>query len=189
VTADRPTPLPPIEVLDRISAGIFAATMAPLFEGAPRFLGRLANARPFGSLDELFERARRIAHAMPAAEQLELIDAHPRFGAPPASLSALSFVEQGYDREAAEQAAHDAEAERSRVAGELDGLNAAYEERFGFRYCVFVDGRSRAELLPGFAAALEADHSAEIARALDAVIDIARDRAGRLSPPTGRGMT
>jgi len=180
VTAGHPAPLPPIEILDRISAGIFAATMAPLFEGAPRFLGRLANARPFGSLDELFERARRIAHAMPGAEQLELIDAHPRLGAPPASVSALSFVEQGYDREAAEAAAHDAMTERDHVAAELDRLNAAYEDRFGFRYCVFVGGRSRAELLPGMAAALDADRAAEMRRAIDAVIDIARDRAARL---------
>lgn len=187
VTAGRPTPLPPIEILDRISAGIFAATMAPLFEGAPRFLGRLANARPFGSLDELFERARRIAHAMPIAEQIELIDAHPRLGAPPASVSALSFVEQGYERDAAEAAARDAVADRNRVAGELDRLNAAYEERFGFRYCVFVDGRSRADLLPEIAAALHADRPNEISRALDAVIDIARDRVTRLGTAPREG--
>ena len=36
---------------------------------------------------------------MPEDEQLELIDAHPRLGAPPASVSAASFREQGYDRE------------------------------------------------------------------------------------------
>ena len=136
-------PLPPMDVLDHISAGIFAATMAPLFEGAPRFLGRLAMARPYGTIDVLFERARAIAHAMPIAEQLELIDAHPRLGAPPASVSAMSFVEQGYDQEAAERAAHDAESERARVAAELDRLNNAYEARFGFRYCVFVAGRPR----------------------------------------------
>jgi 2-oxo-4-hydroxy-4-carboxy--5-ureidoimidazoline (OHCU) decarboxylase len=124
---------------------------------------------------------------MPEAEQLELIDAHPRLGAPPADVSALSFVEQGYEREAAERAAHVGQAAWRRVAGELDRLNAAYETHFGFRYCVFVDGRSRDELLPGMAAALEADRQAEIARALDAVIDIARDRAGRLRPPTERG--
>lgn len=180
VTVDHPAPLPPIEVLDRLSAGIFAATMAPLFEGAPRFLGRLANARPFGSLDELFERARRIAHAMPVAERIELIDAHPRLGAPPTSMSALSFEEQGYDRDAAEAAARDALAERERVAAELDRLNAAYEDRFGFRYCTFVNGRSKAELLPGMAAALHASRPSEISRALDAVVDIARDRAARL---------
>lgn len=169
-----------MEVLDHISAGIFAATMAPLFEGAPRFLGRLAVARPFGSLESLFESARRIAHGMPIAEQLELIDAHPRLGAPPASVSATSFVEQGYDREAAERAAHDAETERARVAAELDRLNAAYEDRFGFRYCVFVAGRPRAELLAGLRAALEADRLAEISRAIDAVVDIAADRATKL---------
>ncbi|HEY6013801.1 MAG TPA: 2-oxo-4-hydroxy-4-carboxy-5-ureidoimidazoline decarboxylase, partial [Candidatus Limnocylindrales bacterium] len=60
-----------------------------------------------------------------------------------------------------------------------DRLNAAYEERFGFRYCVFVDGRTRAELLPGMVAALDAARADEISRALDAVVDIARDRAAR----------
>lgn len=174
MTAAREAPLPPIERLDRLPAGVFAATMAPLFEGAPRFLDRLAKARPFGSLEVMFERARQIAHAMPVAEQLELIDAHPRLGAPPADVSPLSFVEQGYDREPAAAAA-----DRDRVAAELDRLNAAYEERFGFRYCVFVDGRTRAELLPGMVAALDAARADEISRALDAVVDIARDRAAR----------
>jgi 2-oxo-4-hydroxy-4-carboxy--5-ureidoimidazoline (OHCU) decarboxylase len=180
VTAVRDGPLPTIDVLDRLSPGIFAATMAPLFEGAPRFLGRLAMARPFGSYESLFDRARQIAHAMPVAEQLELIDAHPRLGAPPASVSALSFVEQGYDRDAADRAAHDAERERARVAAALDRLNAAYEERFGFRYCVFVAGRSRADLLPAFEAALGADRLDELRRAIDDVIDIAADRAARI---------
>ncbi len=187
VTLDRQAPLPPIEVLDRISAGIFAATMAPLFEGAPRFLGRLANARPFGSLDALFVRARGIAHAMPPAEQLELIDAHPRLGAPPASVSALSFVEQGYGREAAEAAARVSVSDWSRVTAELDRLNAAYEDQFGFRYCVFVNGRTRSELLPEMAAALDADRPGEMARALDAVVDIARDRAARLGTVAREG--
>jgi 2-oxo-4-hydroxy-4-carboxy--5-ureidoimidazoline (OHCU) decarboxylase len=173
-------PLPPMEVLDHISAGIFAARMAPLFEGAPRFLGRLAVARPFGSLEELFASGRRIAHAMPISEQLELIDAHPRLGAPPASVSAMSFEEQGYAREAAEQAARAAEQERARVAAELDRLNTAYEERFGFRYCVFVAGRPRSELLAGLREALQADRITEISRAIDAVVDIAADRAARL---------
>jgi 2-oxo-4-hydroxy-4-carboxy-5-ureidoimidazoline decarboxylase len=173
-----------MDVLDHISAGIFAATMAPLFESAPRFLGRLAVARPFGTLEALFEGARRIAHAMPIAEQLELIDAHPRLGAPPASVSAMSYVEQGYDREAADRAAHEAGAERSRVAAELDRLNSAYEARFGFRYCVFVAGRPRAELLEGLREALAADRSAEISRAIDAVVDIAADRAAKLGVAT-----
>ena len=191
VTPMRPgpsqRPLPPMDVLDHISPGILAATMAPLFEGAPRFLGRLAMGRPYGSLETLFERARAIAHGMPIAEQLELIDAHPRLGAPPASVSALSFVEQGYDRDAAERAANDAESERARVAAELDRLNNAYEARFGFRYCVYVAGRSRSELLAGLAEALDADRLSEVSRAIDAVVDIAVDRAAKLGVEDSQG--
>jgi len=168
---------PSIDAIDALEPAACADALAPLFEGAPRFLARLAAARPFGDPAHLFSVARAVAHALPEAEQLELIDAHPRLGAPPASVSALSFVEQGYDRGAADAAA---QAERARIAAELERLNGAYEARFGFRYCVWVAGRSRASLLPDFAAALDAERSAELARALHAVVDIAADRYAKL---------
>ena len=170
--------------LDRASPSAFAAAVAPLFEGAPRFLARLASARPFSAWDVLFERAREIAHAMPEADQVELVDAHPRLGAPPGSVSALSFAEQGYDRErgaAANGVEASIERERARIAAKLDDLNERYEARFGFRYCVFVAGRERAALIPEMAAALDADRDAELHRALDAVVDIARDRHRKLA--------
>ena len=188
----EPVAPPPIDVLDRLSPDAFAAALAPLFEGAPRFLARLAVPRPFGTYDALFERAREMALSMPEPEQLELIDAHPRLGAPLGSVSALSFVEQGYDQLAADAAAEneraeaeDAEAERALVAAELERLNAAYEARFGFRYCVFVAGRSRAALLPGMEAALSAERDAEIRRALADVVAIAADRLRTLGGPRG----
>jgi 2-oxo-4-hydroxy-4-carboxy-5-ureidoimidazoline decarboxylase len=154
----------------------FETEIGPLFEGAPTFLGRLAAERPFESPEALFERARTIAHAMPEAEQLELIDAHPRLGAPPGTVSAHSFREQGYDRKDDGAGPTAGTAETVDVATQLERLNDAYEAEFGFRYCVFVAGRQRAELLPGMSAALEADRSEEIHRALDAVVDIAADR-------------
>jgi 2-oxo-4-hydroxy-4-carboxy-5-ureidoimidazoline decarboxylase len=172
--------VPSIEELDRLSPEAFADAVAPLFEGATRFPARLGAARPFGSEAALFAAARAVARAMPEEEQLELIDAHPRLGAPSASVSALSYTEQGYDRQAADVAV---EAERARVATELRRLNAAYEARFGFRYCVFVAGRPRSAVLPGFEAALGAERTAEIVRALDAVVDIAQDRWRTLASP------
>ncbi len=162
--------------LDREAAGEFVAEVGPLFESAPEFLYRLAAARPFGSEARMFERAREIAHAMPEELQLELVDAHPRLGAPPASVSAMSFREQGYDQAAA-NLADEAARERDRVATELDRLNREYEARFGFRYCVFVAGRSRAELLPDMAASLTRERDSELRRALDAVVDIAEARS------------
>ncbi len=177
------------------------AMLERLFEGAPRFLDRVEAGGPWVTAADAFTTARTIAHAMPESEQVELIDAHPRLGAPPGAVSALSYVEQGYDRGAgttggvgtpagtgtpvragttrgagtATPAAPEVD-----VAAELERLNDAYEARFGFRYCVFVAGRSRAALLPGFAAALHADRDAERRRALDAVVDIAADRYAKL---------
>ena len=70
------------------------------------------------------------------------------------------------------------------LADRLAAANDAYEGRFGFRYCVFVAGRPREALLPGMAAALRADRDAEIHRALDAVVDIAMDRAAKARADT-----
>jgi len=155
---------PSVAELDALPADAFVSAAAPWFEGAPRFLARLAAARPFGDESTLFARAAAIATGMPEDEQLELIDAHPRLGAPPASVSAASFREQGYDRET------------TAAIADLERLNAEYERRFGFRFCVFVDGRSRPELVPVLEAAIGAGREAEIRRALGDVVAIARDR-------------
>jgi 2-oxo-4-hydroxy-4-carboxy--5-ureidoimidazoline (OHCU) decarboxylase len=160
-----------IQALDLLPAEAFIAAAAPWFEGAPRFLRRLAAARPYGTASALFGRADEIARSMPEPEQLELIDAHPRLGAPPATVSASSFREQGYDRET------------TAAIEDLARLNAAYEARFGFRFCVFVDGRSRPELVPVVEAALGADRAAEIERALHDVVAIARDRFAKAPSP------
>lgn len=154
-----------IATLDAAPAAAFVAAMAPLFEGAPGFLWRLAAARgePFRSWARLFARARTLAHQLPEPLQVELVDAHPRLGAAREGLSAMSAREQG-------AAPPDAE------AATLERLNADYEARFGFRYCVFVAGRPLAVLIPELEAARSADRDAELHRALDAVVDIAQAR-------------
>jgi 2-oxo-4-hydroxy-4-carboxy-5-ureidoimidazoline decarboxylase len=161
---------------DALSDAAFAALVAPLFERAPRFIGRLADGRPYGSWEVLFASALSIALAMPPDEQLELIDAHPRIGAPPGSVSEHSFLEQGYDREAGTAEAA-LEAERARIAADLARLNDAYEARFGFRYVIFVAGRPRSVIVPMLEAALDADPEAERQRALADVVAIANERA------------
>ena len=80
----------------RSAEDAFVAAAAPWFEGAPRFLARLAAARPFGdAADAVRPRRRRSPLAMPEAEQIELIDAHPRLGAPPATVSASQLPRAG----------------------------------------------------------------------------------------------
>ena len=161
---------PRIEDLDQLPAESFVGEITPLFEGAPRFLARLAAERPFGTEERLLEAAFEIAHGMPEKEQLELVEAHPRIGSPPEAVSAASYAEQGY----AEEAADDPDV--TRAYEELAMLNEVYERRFGFRYVVFVAGRPKAEIVPLLEHALRNEREPELRRAVDDTIYIAGDR-------------
>ena len=179
VTANQsePTHLPDLATLNALPAAAFVTAVGPLFEDAPRFLVRLAAARPFTSSHELFQQARVIAHEMPDEEQVELVNAHPRLGAPPGTVSSMSYREQGYNSATADQ-------DRARLTTRFNRLNDAYEGRFGFRYCVHVAGRPRAALLPEMEAALARRRPEELERAVNAVVDIARSRYAQLAADT-----
>jgi OHCU decarboxylase len=163
-----------IAQLNAADKAAFAAMAGPLFEQAPRFLARLAAVRPFKSAEMLFSHARQIALRMPADEQRELLDAHPRIGAAPATVSALSFKEQGYAADAAAASAR--RADDARVQVELERLNAAYERRFGFRFVVYVAGRPRSDIIPVMKRRLRRSAEAELATALNEVVAVAEDR-------------
>jgi 2-oxo-4-hydroxy-4-carboxy--5-ureidoimidazoline (OHCU) decarboxylase len=145
-----------------------------LFEGAPHFVERLT-AAPADSLEALLSRAERVALAMPEEEQVELLNAHPRIGAPPGSVSPMSFREQGYDRDPG----------TAELQTRLDRLNDAYEQRFGFRFVIFVAGRPRSEIARIMEAHLTAARDVELRRGLADVIAIARDRAAKLEERDG----
>ena len=167
--------MPTVEELDAMAPDAFASTVAPLFEGAPDYVRRLAEARPFESEDSLFDAARGVAREMPEPEQVELLNAHPRIGADPATVSAQAGTEQGYDAETGP--------DQSWVADELAALNEAYEGLFGFRFVVFVAGRPRADIIPILEHALRAERDEELRRGLDDVVLIARDRWEKLRGP------
>jgi OHCU decarboxylase len=172
-SADAP-PIPEVAELNELSADAFAAALAPLFEGATRFLRRVAEQRPFESDAELLAAAHEVAISMPEDERVELVEAHPRIGADVDTVSDLSRDEQGYDEES------DEDAETARAYEELAMLNEIYERQFGFRYVVFVAGRSKAEIVPLLEHALRNDREVELRRALDETLDIAADRLARL---------
>lgn len=164
-----------VEELNALESDAFVEALSPLFEGAPRFLIHLADARPFESEDELFGAARAIAREMPEEEQIELLDAHPRIGADPAKVSDLSRREQGRDEPARDEPAW--------IGEELAALNDAYESHFGFRFAVFVAGRPRADIIPILEHALRAERDEELRRGLDDVVLIGAERMERLRGP------
>lgn len=163
---------PRIQDIDALPQETAAGIVAPLFEDAPRFLERLVAERPFGDDETLLARAAEVARTMPEEEQAALLDAHPRIGAAPATVSPLSHAEQGYG--------DDARQEPSWIGDELDVLNDAYERIFGFRFVIFVAGRPRSAILPILEASLRDERVSELRRGIDDVIHIAADRLRRL---------
>ena len=133
-----------------------AEELAELFEGRTRFVERLA-AEP----DPLV-RARTLVHELPLDEKHEILDAHPAIGQR-TGLSARSAAEQGSEDDPA-------------VLDELARLNAAYEERHGFRFVVFVNRRPKREILDVLQARIGNLTHEELETALGELVAIAEDR-------------
>ena len=134
---------------------------AEAFERAPLLAERVGEGDP----DTIVARARALIGAMSDAERVAVLNAHPRIGATP-GLSARSAAEQGGD----------ADPETLRA---LELLNAEYERTFGFRFVVFVHGRSRAEIVPVLQARLRRTRREELATGIEEFLAIARDRLTR----------
>ena len=133
-----------------------ADELAELFEGRSALVERLAE------LEDPLGRARAVARDLAPAEQQELLDAHPRIGAR-AGLSKRSAAEQGADDD-------------PEVLAELADLNRAYEERFGFRFVVFVNRRPRRDILPVLRERLGRTREQELTTGVDELVQIAIDR-------------
>ena len=175
------TEFPEMRDLNLLPPEAAHALLSPLFEGARSFLARLVAARPFEGDDDFVGAARRIARELPDEEAVELVNAHPRIGADPSSLSPMSSAEQGsVDRGIADDDDAGGNVDEPWVAEELAILNEAYERIFGFRFAVFVAGRPKSEIIPLIEAGLRNDREAELRRAADDCVGIAADRLWKM---------
>jgi len=129
--------------------------LAELFEGRTRLVELLAERKdPLGS-------AEKVLGELTEQEQRQALNAHPAIGA--RTLSTRSATEQG-------SSGHPA------VLTELTYLNQVYEEKFGFRFVVFVDGRPKSEILAILQQRLERGRDEELQTGLRELVAIARDR-------------
>jgi 2-oxo-4-hydroxy-4-carboxy--5-ureidoimidazoline (OHCU) decarboxylase len=133
-----------------------ADELAELFEGRTRFVERLARE------EDPLVRARTLVHELPYEEKVEILSAHPAIGQR-AGLSARSAAEQGHD-------------DAPEVLEELARLNAAYEERHGFRFVVFVNRRPKSEILDLLRVRITNPTDQELETALSELVAIADDR-------------
>ena len=130
--------------------------LAELFEGHTRLVAQLAQ------LEDPLGQARKVLADAPEDEQIEALGTHPRIGQR-VNISEQAALEQGSDEDPALLAA-------------LVKLNKSYEQQFGFRFVVFVDGRPRGEILSVLRQRLQHSRDEELAAGLDDLVAIALDR-------------
>ena len=105
-------------------------------------------------VDDPLGRAEDIALSLGDRDKAAALATHPRIGEP-----------------APEQRGDD-----PAVITELAYLNQVYEEKFGFRFVVFVNRRSRADLLPVLRERLERTREEELELGIGELVAIAKDR-------------
>jgi 2-oxo-4-hydroxy-4-carboxy--5-ureidoimidazoline (OHCU) decarboxylase len=130
--------------------------LAELFEGRTRLVELLAE------LEDPLEGADDAVAALTEADKVEALNAHPAIGQRK-GLSARSAAEQGEDMDPT-------------VLSELAYLNQVYEEKFGFRFVVFVAGRSKAEILEVLQERLGRTREEELDTGCHELVAIAKDR-------------
>ena len=130
--------------------------LAELFEGHTRVVAQLAQ------LEDPLGQARKVLADAPEDEQIEALGTHPRIGQR-VNISEQAALEQGSDEDPVLLAA-------------LVKLNKSYEQKYGFRFVVFVDGRPRAEVLSVLRQRMQHSRDEELAAGLDDLVAIALDR-------------
>jgi 2-oxo-4-hydroxy-4-carboxy--5-ureidoimidazoline (OHCU) decarboxylase len=130
-------------------------SLEELFEGRTPLVERLAET------ENPLERADDVIATLDEAEKIEALNAHPAIGA--RSLSARSAAEQGNEADPA-------------VLSELAYQNQVYEEKFGFRFVVFVAGRPKREILKVLSERIGNTREEELDTGLRELVAIARDR-------------
>jgi 2-oxo-4-hydroxy-4-carboxy-5-ureidoimidazoline decarboxylase len=126
-----------------------------LFEGRTRLVERLAG------IDDPLENADSVLAKLSEEEKIEALDAHPAIGA--RTLSARSAEEQGASGDPA-------------VLSELAYLNQIYQEKFGFRFVVFVAGRPKREILEVLRTRIANTREEELETGCRELVAIAKDR-------------
>ncbi len=129
--------------------------LAELFEGATRLVERLAE------IEDPLGRAEEVLANLSDEEKAEALDAHPAIGA--RGLSEQSAAEQGPDADPA-------------VLSDLSYLNQVYEEKFGFRFVVFVNQRPKREILEVLRERIGRTREEELDTGCRELVAIARNR-------------
>ncbi|WP_221796706.1 2-oxo-4-hydroxy-4-carboxy-5-ureidoimidazoline decarboxylase [Oceanobacter mangrovi] len=163
-----------LEQLNQLSADDAATAFANCCV-ASRWIEGMVAARPFVSLEQLYQLADSIWQDLEEADYLEAFEGHPKIGDVTslkqkyASTKALAAGEQSSVNDATDE-----------VIQALATGNSDYENRYGFIFIVCATGKSAAEMLALLQARLGNERSVEVQNAADEQAKITRIRINKL---------
>lgn len=183
MAAQIPT-LPAIEVINGCTdVSVLADTLYLLFEPIPDLLNPLFTKKPFTDYVELIAKCRQIADNISDEDtKVRILDAHPRLGgiAPKDAKEDEDYTILKDELSVLSKAEQQSHIVNEKVDRMLAFLNRKYEDKFGFKFVEFVNGRSRSELIPVFQQRINNTKEQELNTGLKAMFDIALSRLNKL---------
>lgn len=116
--------------------------------------------RPFGGADDLLRAAEEAWSGLDDEDWLEAFSRHPKIGGRESATGQTGTEKEWSRREQSGVGAADDEARR-----ELDELNRAYAEKFGYIFIICATGKTSDEMLTALRARLQNDPASEIGNA------------------------
>ena len=160
--------------LNLIDRAEFIRYLGGIFEHSPWVAERAEPHRPFASLDDLHSTMADAVRSSDITMQLALIRAHPELAGKAAvrgELTAESSREQsgaGLNQCSTEE------------FDQLQKLNSAYSEKFGFPFVIAVKGHDRQSIITHFTRRLTSDQTTEMHECLEQIIRIGGFRLAEL---------
>ena len=152
----------------------FVAAVGAVFEHSPWVMRRAWARRPFADRAALTAALTSTLHAASRDEQLALMCAHPELAGKAAIRGELTADS------AREQAGAGLNACTPAEFAELQALNLAYRQRFGWPFIIAVTGLSRTDILAAMRQRLARAPEDEFAEALTQIVRIANIRLNAL---------
>jgi len=162
----------PLEIaeLNSMDRKAFVARFGGVYEASPWVAEQAWTARPFTERSALERAMQQAVLQASQAQRLKLLRMHPSLG--------TRLKLRGYSR--AEQAGAGLLGATAAERAELEGLNRAYEEKFGIPFIFAVRNASLRSILDNCRTRIDADASEELDESLRQVFRIAAFRLADL---------
>jgi len=150
---------PTLAAWNALDAPSAIATILPC-NGSLAWANQLTALRPFNTPFDLTCTADIVWRSLPAAEQQQAFDSHPRIGERHAKSATATSLALSAAEQSTAQLTADTEAE-------LAAANRAYEEKFGRIFIICATGKSAEEMLAILQHRLSSDPATELREAAE----------------------